>query len=533
MARSTRRFATTLLAGAVGAVIAACGGSDDIAPVNLGNAVALTASARLVSFDRAAPATLQSDVAITGLLAGEQLLGIDFRPADGKLYVLSNQARLYTVDPATGVATLKSTLVAAAGDPYAGLAGTRFGVDFNPVADRLRVVSDTGMNLRINVDTGATLTDGAINGAAAAITASAYTNSFAGTTTTQLYAIDAAAGTIYLQNPPNNGTLTMPLALGVTATAANGFDIDPRSNTAYAALTVGGMTRLYTVATTGAATAIGPIGSGAAVLGFALRPPAASAVVALTIDGKLASFDPAAPNTLSAAVAIAGLGVGEKVLGIDFRPANARLYAITSLGRILTVEPTTGASTLVSTLSADPTDATAPFSGLTAGLYSVDFNPVADRLRVISDSGANLRINVETGATTTDGTINRATPAMVVGGAYTNSFAGTTSTRLFDIDAALDVLSEQTPPNNGTLVDVAGAGLGLDVSGQGAIDIAGGDNGLVLAALRVGSTGPYSLYTVSLTTGAATLYRNTSGNAALSQIGGAAGPALTDIAIRY
>ena len=45
----------------------------------------------------------------------------------------------------------------------------------------------------------------------------------------------------------------------------------------------------------------------------------------------------------------------------------------------------------------------------------------------------------------------------------------------------------------------------------------------MLAALRTGTSGKFSLYTVSLATGADTLYRNTSGNAALSLISGPQG----------
>jgi hypothetical protein len=157
---------------------------------------------------------------------------------------------------------------------------------------------------------------------------------------------------------------------------------------------------------------------------------------------------------------------------------------------------------------------------------------VADRLRVISDSGQSLRLNADTGATTTDGDINRVGVApSVSAAAYSNSFAGTTTTALFDLDAASDVLAQQNPPNNGTLVDVGA--LGVDITGSTGFDIAGGGNGLVLAALRAGANGPFTLYTVSLTTGAATLYRNTSGDATLSLIGGASGPALIDLAIRY
>jgi hypothetical protein len=197
--------------------LAACGGgSDEPAPVappgppaavTVGDAVALTVSGQLVSFNRATPQTLVGSVVISGLASGETLLGIDQRPADGLLYGLGSGGRLYTLDASTGVATLKSTLRPAAGDSFTALAGTEFAVDFNPVADRLRVVGSGGQNLRINVDNGDTITDGRITPASgtASVTAAAYTNSFAGTTSTALYDIDAAAGLLHLQDPPNAG----------------------------------------------------------------------------------------------------------------------------------------------------------------------------------------------------------------------------------------------------------------------------------------------------------------------------------------
>ncbi len=541
MQTSRAFFVPALLAVAA---LAACGSSNDdqpaapvAGPVAVGDTVALTVSGSVLSFDRATPAALKGSIAVSGLLPNEKLVGLDVRPADGLLYALSNQARLYTLNAATGVATFKAALAAATGDdnPYTALTGSQFGVDFNPVADRLRVVSDTGLNLRIDVTTGATVTDGVINGAAAAITASAYTNAVAGTTSTQLYSLDAAGGQVYLQDPPNNGTLTAPIALGGTFAGANGFDIDARNNTAYAALTSAGSTALYTVPLTAGSTAtrIGTIGTGEALTGMALIQPATPKVYALTADSRLASFDPAAPATLSASMPISGLISGESVLGIDFRPANGKLYALTSTARLLTVDADSGASTVVATLSADAADATLPYNGLgNAARFTVDFNPVADRLRVINDSGLNLRINVDTGATTTDGAINRTGVApLVAGGAYGNSFAGTRSTVLYDLDAASSVLAQQVPPNDGTLVNVGA--LAVPFSGAASMDIAGGANGLVLAALRTGATGPYTLYTVSLTTGAATLFRNTTGDATRSLIGGSAGPSVLDIAIKF
>lgn len=538
-----RLFTRSALAAAIAGtgLLAACGGGDDApavpqGPVQVGDTVALTASGKLTSFNRATPGTVVGSIAVTGLAAGETLLGIDVRPADGKLYALGSAGNVYTVEPSTGVATLKVALRAAAGDdlPYTALAGTDFGVDFNPVADRLRVVSNARQNLRINVDNGDTITDGVITPAtgSATVTAAAYTNSFVGTTTTQLFDIDAATGLLHLQDPPNNGTLAAGKALGVTGLATNGFDIDPRSNTGYAVLGTANAGTLYTVnLTTGAATSVGAVGGGEALKGLALIGPAAPTTIGLTNDNRLVTFDPKAPNTLTANVAITGIGAGELVVGIDIRPADRLLYALTGNGKVYTVDATTGVATLKSTLTADPADTTAPYASLAGTSFSVDFNPMADRLRVIGITGQNLRINVDTGLTTTDGDINRAAPAAVLAAAYTNSFAGTTATTLYDLEANSDVLAQQNPPNNGTLLDIGP--LGLELAGAAAFDIAGGDNGLTLAAIRVGATGPYTLYTVSLTTGAATLYRNTTGNAAASLIGGAAGPVLRDIAIRY
>jgi len=511
--------------------LAACGGGGDDTPpappeVTLGNTIAVTASGRVISFDRATPGALSSNAALSGLATGETLVGIDVRPADGLIYAVSSTSRIYTLDAKTGALSFKSTLSIA-------LAGSQFGVDFNPVADRLRLVSNTGQNLRVDVNTGAATADGAINGVAgAAITASAYTNAFAGATTTQLYNLDAA-GTLYLQDPPNNGTLANPVAQNVTFSASNGFDIDARNNQGYAALTVNGTAQLYTIALSGTAGAklVGTIGTGEALVGLTLTQPAAPLAYVLDDAAQLRSFAPATPGTLSAPVKIAGLATGENVLGMDFRPANGRLYALTSIGRLLTVDPATGATAHAATLSPDPADTTAPYARLNGASFVVDFNPVADRLRVISNLGQNLRINVDTGGTTTDGDINRAMPPVVSAGAYTNSFAGATATDLYDIERAQNVLAKQTPPNDGTLVDVGP--LNVTANGTAALDIAGGANGLVLAALRSTPTGPFSLYTLSLTTGAATLYGNTSGDATRSYIGGAAGPVVRDIAIRY
>lgn len=231
------------------------------------------ASNQLLRIDSATPGTVAATLAISGLQGGENILGIDFRPANGQLYGLGSNGRLYTINTATGAATFVSTL-------SVGLSGASFGVDFNPVADRLRITSNTGQNLRTIVDTGAVTVDtglayaaGDVNfGQAPAVTGSAYTNSLAGALTTTLYGIDTARAVLVTQNPPNSGTLNTIGSLGVTPGSAVGFDIVPLSGQAFAALggAVGGFSNLYSLnLSTGAATLIGAIGAGQNVTGLA------------------------------------------------------------------------------------------------------------------------------------------------------------------------------------------------------------------------------------------------------------------------
>ncbi|RZA28567.1 MAG: DUF4394 domain-containing protein, partial [Lysobacteraceae bacterium] len=202
-------------------------------------------------------------------------------------------------------------------------------------------------------------------------------------------------------------------------------------------------------------------------------------------------------------------------------------YGVTSAARIVTIDAATGVATVKASLSADAADTSQPYAGMVGTMFAVDFNPVADRLRVISDRGQSLRINADTGATTTDGTINRAGALpMVTAAAYTNSVPNATATQLFDIDTDSDSLALQNPPNEGTLVNVGP--LGVAVAGDAGFDIAGGANGIALAVLRTAAGGTSSLYRVDLTSGAATLAAGTT-SPALSVVGSGLG--LRDIAI--
>src|SRR6185503_3228958 len=205
---------------------------------------AVTAANNLVRFSSATPGTIDATVPITGLQAGESVLGIDVRPATLQLYLLGSTSRLYTLDQGTGVATQ-----VGAGAFTPALNGTSFGFDFNPTVDRIRVISDADQNLRLNPDTGTVAaTDTVLAYAAGDANAgqnpnavgAAYTNNFAGATTTVLYDIDSGRDVLVTQNPPNNGTLNTVGALGVDTSDVVGFDITNPGGTAYAALRVGG-----------------------------------------------------------------------------------------------------------------------------------------------------------------------------------------------------------------------------------------------------------------------------------------------------
>jgi hypothetical protein len=512
-----------LLVSAIAMALTACGGDDDetITPVtppvtvpppaaSVGDTIGVTVTNKVVSFNLAAPGTEVSNVRITGMQETENVVGIDYRPADGQLYALGSNARIYTLNPQTGVATFKVALSADATDttlPFTTLTGTDFGVDFNPAADRLRVTGNLGQNLRINVDTGATTTDGVVNGGAAGtqVTSSAYTNSFAGTATTTLYVIDAANANLHAQNPPNNGTLATPVKLNIVPTSLGGFDIDARNNRGYAVMTVGGSRGLYAVdlaATANPVALVATMGNQEEFKGMALKPAAVPMVYGLTDNGRMVGLRAATPGTLVSDVAITGMATGERMLGADVRPADGLVWGLGSNGRLYTVDPATGVATFKVALAADAADLTLPFAALVGANYAVDFNPVANRLRVLSDAGQSLRINVDTGATTTDGAVNRlgALP-VVTGGAYTNSFAGTASTALMVLDTDSDNLALVNPPNDGTLANVGP--LGVNAAGDVGFDIAGGANGLALAALRAGGAGASLLYRIDLATGAA------------------------------
>lgn len=523
------------------------GGGPPPPPMTVGDTLVITANPRVISFNRATPGTIRTSFPVAGLLAGERLVGADYRPADGKLYAVlaggAGGSRVAVLDPATGTlsnpVTLSTNLDATA--------GAEFGVDFNPVPDRLRVVSSEGQNLRINVADGTTNVDGtlkldrrtATTADIEGVTAAAYTMSFKEACRTTLYYINNATGMLMTSADPNAGTVFNVGPLGVASVGAvNGFEIVTGTaedglptNTGMAILSSGaGAPTLYTVnLATGAATVVGPIGglsAGEQLLtltgGIAPSPTkqARGELLGQTASNKLVSFNRGSPSKLcTGPTAVTGLGGSEFLVGIDTRPATGEVYGLTDASRLVVINPDTGAATNLATLST-----ALPASQF---FFGVDFNPIPDRLRVLVGNGTNLRLDPRSDAapnTFVDSALSGTSIANVTGAAYSNSLNGGAvnvntggTTTLFGIDSTREQLvrigsdpasggvcpDATGNPNCGVVSDAGTGGLGIDASSTNGFEI-DGVNGQALLASFTGTDTTSQLYSVDLGTGAAT-----------------------------
>ncbi|MFC8760606.1 DUF4394 domain-containing protein [Streptomyces sp. NPDC057193] len=257
---------TTVAAAAVAASLlspalasAKAGGTDPFVPGERAAghglvSVGLTSDQRLVGFHVSNPGDTWALGKVSGLTGDTTLVGIDFRVQNGKLYGVGEKGGIYTISSAAKAVKVSRLTVA--------LQGKHFGVDFNPAANRLRVISDTGQNLRHNIDDPAapktTTVDGTLTNptmppsTALGVTGAAYTNNdLNAATATTLFDIDTTNDRVSLQSPANAGTLAPTGGLGVNAGPSAGFDIYYKasngSNQGFAALTADGKQRFYKV----------------------------------------------------------------------------------------------------------------------------------------------------------------------------------------------------------------------------------------------------------------------------------------------
>ncbi len=570
MMKRTPLVLTTLAATML---LAACN-NDNNGPSEVAANV-LLAGNQLAYLDAARPAAgVVSQGTLTGLTAGDVLVSIDRRPQNGFLYGLGYNATagtvtLYSIHPETAAAIslgVAGGFVDGSNAPVAiggNSPSTRFEMDFNPAVDRVRVINSLGQNFRMNPNTGTvvdgdfggaagsvagTNMDGALNLGAIAAQGTAYVNNFAnnGSITTQ-YTADETSDSLFIQNPPNLGTLISGRPLSPALATILGFDIAPDVTTLAANMAVasgagylllqtavGGPESLGRVdLTTGNISGVTPLRGAAGARGLAIQAPASAAVVALSANGSsLVRFSVATPG-MTTTVAITGVDAGETLVGLDFRPATGQLFAfgvnpIDNDGTVYRLDPQLGTATIIGTAggvsfvdaAGNPVDLPDP---AVAG-YGVDFNPAADRIRVTTSTGLNFRLNQLTGVgadgnagvagTNPDGGINGAVTG-ASGAAYTNSVGNTSVTTLYVIDSATGRLTLQVPPNDGTQISPLAIQAGstpLTFTNVNGFDIPSDvrvtasntavTSGSGFAALKVG--GLTRLYRINLVTGAAT-----------------------------
>lgn len=512
----------------------------------------------LVRFAPDAPGTVES-LGSFGIDMADPIVGLDRRPADDALYAISRSGRIFVlevVEPAMegDDPTFTETELQSVEGDGALLGDGRIAADFNPAANALRLIDDAGLNLRVPspaltdpapatpVDT---LVDGRM-GYRQGVTAAAYTNPHPGTVATpatELFVIDSENDALYQQNA-NAGELTHIADLSIAIEDVNGYDVFQAAADAaneHYVVTVNGddlqlfglnpadgvMTLLSSRSDVPEATGLVVIENDNPIGGPPLR--------ALVLDGSgsadvIRSFSfNRTPVDLTGTplttLTIEGLDTGERLLGIDSRTTSQVsgredvVYGVTTEGRVVALlEETQDVLTV--------TDAVTLSVDLDGVDFAVDFNPAVDLLRVLGDSGQNLRVNLQTGRmiegeqraagfafvdrttriTSPDDT-DGGLPPQIVATAYR---AAPGDGFQFAIDADNSSLVRVVVPNDGALevVGPLGGGLTLPANDAGAadqsLDISGPADMALASLLPVGATRS-ALYAIDLETGTATL----------------------------
>ena len=528
----------------------------------------LTADSSLAQVLENRTSTPTAAVPVSGLNIGDQLVAIDVRPQTGRLYGLGQNPKtgtvqLYILQMNSGTASAfalgsAQSFVDAAGLPLLILANA-FDIDFNPSVDRIRVVTTNGMNFRMNPNDGLLL-DGNFGGAAGSVAGvnpdarlnvgganaqamgTAYTNNEINTSITTQYTLDHITNQLYIQNPPNAGTLVSPLTITVGGLPLDfagdgGLDIQAgisaansgagAAGDAAAVLISGGMSRLYRInLATGVATVRGSNLGGLNVIDLAVANSRATALTLSNTGLQLARFNLDAPGTTGLAV-VSGVALGERLVGMDLRPRTGQVFALgidalLDRGTLYRLEPqSSGATAVVTAIGTTGQIAFVDASGQVVNLTDVsigmDFNPVADRVRIVDAGGNNFRVNPDTGApvdgdtnaagVNPDGNITGPLATQLAATAYTNNSNAPVATTQYTLDQLSSKLYVQNPPNSGmqTLgLDVKLGGQTLDFGGGVGFDIA---PGVFTPAANVPVTAGAGYFTSSPAAGQPQLYR--------------------------
>ena len=345
---------------------------------------AVNLSNNLLTFDSATPGTIQANVAITGLGANEEVVGIDVRPATGGLYAIgltddgaTRTGKVYVINPLTataspvGVAPFSTTLADT----------SFFGMDFNPTVDRIRIVNNFGQNLRVNPNDG-NLVGTDTNLSISTIEAIAYDRNAGGTTITTLYALNyigaqlAIIGGIDGNPSPNGGVVTNLGTTGIPGALDFQMDIESGTNIARLATKVGALQTLYTVnLATGGATSVGAIGNG----------------LLLELRGL---------TSASTSLAVVG-SAGDDNLIITATGANSGTYTLN--GGAAVAFTGLASFSFLGGLGNDTLTINNPASGLFAPFNGIDYlggGQAGDALNLIGGGGAGFNETYSVGTTT-------------------------------------------------------------------------------------------------------------------------------------
>jgi len=319
--------------------------------------LAVTGSDHLITFDSANPTAIRTNVAITGLAAGERITDIDVRPATGGLYGLSNLHQLYLINASNGAATQVGTV--------AGVNAQNVGIDFDPVSDQLRVVSNHGQVLAVNpldassIGTGPALSfraGDAFQGQSPRVTSIAYTNGVSGASSSIQYGIDQSRNALVrISNSLSTGGVVKTVgSLGVDVNQSVGFDIDPALNVGYVTVPVpGSSASVFGVVNlaTGGTTLISPIGNNRSITDIAVAVGGNTFTGTTTGTGTIGNLGNLGTGTLGLGNLGTGTlgGLGTTGLGnlgtgtiIPVLANSAGLFNNTGLGTTLPLGTTTG-----------------------------------------------------------------------------------------------------------------------------------------------------------------------------------------------
>lgn len=361
----------------------------------------------------------------------ENILSIDFRPATGQLYALSNFLTLYTINVnknRTGNAATAINPINEAPEtpfPYIG-----FGFDFDPTNDRIRVSTGGFPSVRRNPEN-FTQDENDPNsfGALDRVLGLAYSNNYSGATNTTLFAIDPFEDRLLRYNDRDALQTEVVGGLGSDIDEIGGFDIAARMSYqqeyALASVRRGEKWELDVVdLKSGKLTKFSDLPAGNKIIGLAIPTGVAYAI---NQDRKLLSFNPAdnlqyGAEDLIREKLITGVPSGVKLLGLDLSVTKApKLYALADNSRIYEIDHVTGAArencrlTIPLDLANNPT-------------FGIDFDPYDNKLRVVSSTRKNFKVELGTGLVSeTDLMTLEGDPIKLDAGAYDNVQLGLTN----------------------------------------------------------------------------------------------------------